>query len=109
MEDRSQKAVVLKLRGAPDSKITLTLTQPVKRAQTFTLRDLADSSEAIYTGDYPRESGLMNRIVVEENYRTSFQFTDQGDGAQTDWYYVRVVQANGQLAWSSPIWVEKKS
>ena len=25
---------------------------------------------------------------------------------QTDFYYVRVIQRNGQRAWSSPIWVE---
>jgi hypothetical protein len=25
--------------------------------------------------------------------------------AKTDWYYVRVTQHNGHLAWSSPIWV----
>ena len=26
----------------------------------------------------------------------------------TTWYYVRVVQSMGSLAWSSPIWVNKK-
>jgi hypothetical protein len=26
-------------------------------------------------------------------------------GAGEDWYYVRVEQKNGELAWSSPIWV----
>jgi hypothetical protein len=108
VEDRSQKAVVLKLRGGPDSKITLTLAQPIKKSTTMTLRELAESSEVVYTGEFPRESGLLNRIVFQEHFDTNFEFTDKGDGAQTDWYYVRVVQANGQLAWSSPIWVEKK-
>lgn len=26
--------------------------------------------------------------------------------SQTDFYYVRLIQRNGQRAWSSPIWVE---
>lgn len=25
---------------------------------------------------------------------------------RTDWYYVRVTQADGEMAWSSPIWLE---
>ena len=32
--------------------------------------------------------------------------TDQRDLASGDFYYVRVVQRNGDLAWSSPIWVD---
>ena len=29
----------------------------------------------------------------------------EGDGRTPDWYYVRVFQANGEMAWSSPVWV----
>jgi hypothetical protein len=108
VEDRSQKAVVLKLRGGPETKLTLTLTEPSKQTVTMTLRELAESSEVVYTGEFPKESALLNRLVFQENYETAFEVNDSGDGAQADWYYVRVVQSNGQLAWSSPIWVEKK-
>ncbi len=27
------------------------------------------------------------------------------DRQETDWYYVRVAQENGQWAWTNPIWV----
>ncbi len=107
IEDRSQKALVLKMRGGPDTKLTITLDAPSKQSYTTTLRDLAESSETIYTGEFPRESALLNRIVFPEHYETSFEVTDTGNGALADWYYVRVVQSNGQMAWSSPIWVEK--
>ncbi len=30
---------------------------------------------------------------------------DEDDGRQADWYYVRVFETNGEMAWSSPIWV----
>ena len=107
IEDRSQKAVVLKMRGGPDSRLTVTLELPTKNSLQMKLADLAESSEVLYTGEFPRESALLNRVVFQEHYETSFEVNDSGNGSQTDWYYVRVVQANGQLAWSSPIWVEK--
>ena len=107
IEDRSQKAVVLKMRGGPDSRLTVTLELPTKNSLQMKLADLAESSEVLYTGEFPRESALLNRVVFQEHYETSFEVNDSGDGSQTDWSYVRVVQANGQLAWSSPIWVEK--
>jgi hypothetical protein len=34
-----------------------------------------------------------------------FEFADNSAGAGEHWYYVRVEQKNGELAWSSPIWV----
>jgi hypothetical protein len=107
IEDRSQKALVLKMHGGPDSKVTVTTELPTKQALSMTFRDLAESSEVLCTGEFPRESALLNRIVFSEHYESSFEVPDTGDGRQTDWYYVRVVQSNGQLAWSSPIWVEK--
>jgi hypothetical protein len=107
VEDRSQKAIVLKMRGGPDSKLIITLSSPSNGTLAMTFRDLADSSEVMYTGEFPKESAVLNRLVFNEQYETSFQLNDTGNGSQADWYYVRVVQSNGQLAWSSPIWVEK--
>jgi Protein of unknown function (DUF3604) len=108
IEDRSQKAVVLRMRGGPETKLTIVLEAPARKSLAIAFRELAESSEVLYTGEFPRESALINRLVFNEHYDTSFEVNDTGDGAQADWYYVRVVQANGQLAWSSPIWVEKK-
>ena len=34
-----------------------------------------------------------------------FEFVDTGEMARGDYYYVRVKQLNGAMAWSSPIWV----
>ena len=36
----------------------------------------------------------------------SLEFTDKDFEAGSNYYYVRVVQNDGQTAWSSPIWVE---
>ncbi len=62
----------------------------------------------LFTGPFPRESAMLHRLVFHENYHTAFRWTDEDDGQAVNWYYVRVVQANGQMAWSSPIWVERR-
>ncbi len=38
----------------------------------------------------------------------SFEFTDAEASLGENYYYVRVQQVDGQLAWSSPIWVTTK-
>ncbi len=37
----------------------------------------------------------------------AFEFTDKRSAPGESWYYVRVLQEDGQLAWSSPIWVKR--
>ena len=71
------------------------------------LKELAEVNEIFWTGSYPSESILMHRIVFSDHFNTKFTITDKEPTGDVDWYYVRVKQANGQLAWSSPIWVEK--
>ena len=48
----------------------------------------------------------MHRLVTPEFFRLSFELPDKGRRGRSDWYYARVCQANGDQAWSSPIWVE---
>ena len=31
---------------------------------------------------------------------------DEGTG-DTDWYYARLTREDGEMAWSSPVWVDK--
>ena len=38
----------------------------------------------------------------------AFEYVDQASGPGESYYYVRVEQTDGQLAWSSPIWVRRK-
>ncbi|HEY3839002.1 MAG TPA: hypothetical protein VGL72_20655 [Bryobacteraceae bacterium] len=38
--------------------------------------------------------------------QADFQFSDAAAGKGQHWYYVRIEQKNGELAWSSPIWVK---
>jgi len=40
--------------------------------------------------------------------RISLEFTDRDFGAGESWYYARVLQEDGQLAWSSPVWITRR-
>jgi len=108
LEDIATKAVVLKARGGPDTKFIISLTTPSKVSLTQTFRELAESGEKVFTGEFPKESVLVHRLVFAEHYLTTYSVADQDRGDKASWYYLRVVQANGQLAWSSPIWVEAR-
>ncbi len=47
------------------------------------------------------------RAVPESDFHWSNVVDDEGSGAETDFYRLRIHQANGQMAWPSPIWLSK--
>ena len=108
-EEKATNSIILEILGSPKTKLTIALNQPVQMTITKSLEQLAESSDTTFTGPFTSESMLLHRIVFSENYRTEFEFTDKPRAEKTDWYYVRVVQSNGSLAWSSPIFLNKKS
>ena len=108
-EDISTKAVVLKVRGGPDTRVKITLSKPTNVSLSQTFRQLAQSNEMLFTGDFPKESAMVHRLVFHDHYRTSYKVSDTDDGKGPNWYYLRATQANNQVAWSSPIWVEPRT
>ena len=46
----------------------------------------------------------IHKCIPEAGYRASFSLTDTEDFPQGVHYRIRVLQRNGQCAWSSPIW-----
>ncbi|UCC30010.1 MAG: hypothetical protein JSU86_17650, partial [Phycisphaerales bacterium] len=59
-----------------------------------------------FTGVFTSESTIIHRLVGPSEYSADVRFHDPRPAADgPDWYYVRVKQHNGQLAWSSPMWV----
>ena len=107
VDDYAQKAIVLRASGGPDTKVTVSCTRPRKYSLTRSFRELAESNEMLFPRPFPWDSAMLHRLVFAENYETAFSVTDQDAGDGVSWYYVRVFQSNGHLAWSSPIWVEK--
>jgi hypothetical protein len=51
-------------------------------------------------------SFVHNRVPLEKE--AAFTFVDPQPPAGESYYYVRVIQADDNMAWSSPIWVRRK-
>jgi len=83
--------------------------QPHQRipADSFSLnfRELRDGriTHSQTTHDY-EDTTTLRRIVDEGQREVSFEFTDT-DNKHGDYYFIRVVQANDAIAWSSPVWI----
>ena len=60
-----------------------------------------------------RELALIrnNRVIYTakpDKKEVDFSYTDREPEAGTNFYYLRAIQANDEIAWSSPIWVNRK-
>jgi hypothetical protein len=97
-------AIAIEVEPTDHTKLHLRLTQPRTMELTVPLDDLAQRHHAAFTDGFQSEAVYFHRTVPQSEYETEFSLTDPGD---RDWdvYYVRATQDNGQMAWSSPIWV----
>lgn len=48
----------------------------------------------------------IHRAIPQGGYEVDFEYLDQDPPRRKNFYYLRVAQLNGQMAWSSPIWVD---
>jgi len=48
------------------------------------------------------------RAIPYDGYHVEFRYVDENPKKGENYYYVRVRQLNGQIAWSSPIWMRYK-
>ena len=54
-----------------------------------------------------RDAGYVYKIEPGSQ-EAEFEYLDRDAGPGEHWYYVRVEQEDGELAWSSPIWVTRQ-
>jgi len=105
-EEKPTKSVLLEITGGRDVELHLDVSKPAPFRFQRTLGELAENSEVEFTGPFTAESVLVHRLVTPDLSNARFRHTDYGRPGRTDYYYIRVTQANGQQAWSSPFWVE---
>ena len=74
---------------------------------SHSLRELLQGSRAHFMRGWLSEAIRFNRAAPESAFLAGAFFTDDKPERDTDYYYVRVRQRDGQWAWSSPIWVER--
>lgn len=101
------KSLVCELEGGPDAVLSLELREPVAKRVEARLADLIDDNRVEFTGAFTTESFIINRLVGPSEYSATIRWQDRRreKSPHADWYYVRVTQHNGHMAWSSPVWV----
>jgi len=102
------QAVVFELRGTPATRLRLTANGV---EYVYSLADLKESHLELQHDPagkaWAGQKIKFHRAIPSEQYTCSFDFVDEAPELEEDWYYLRVTQANGQMAWSSPVWVKR--
>jgi 2',3'-cyclic-nucleotide 2'-phosphodiesterase (5'-nucleotidase family) len=92
-------------------------TAPIDRVEI--VRNLRDAFAAVRMhqtpsapdGEYvlydPKEPQAVNWLPARDTRRVSFTVTDTPDASGETSWYVRVTQADGEQAWSSPVWARR--
>jgi len=99
------KAVILALDAEPEAVLEVELRQPAKQVIRTKLSKLLENNVVTFTGPFTSESFIIHRLVTPDESSASIRWQDRVSPKGPDCYYVRVTQANGHLAWSSPIWL----
>ncbi|WOI57869.1 hypothetical protein [Palleronia sp. LCG004] len=98
------QAVVMEIEAGDAAEVELRMTRPVEMTRRFRLSDLRAASAEVHTGAYPSESFQMHRIVPAALSRL-VATVDVEIPAGSSHLYLRVTQKNGQMAWSSPVFI----
>lgn len=100
----AMQAVVLDVTMPKDGKIRAAVNG---KEFSYTLRELLHGSKSHFMRGWLSEAVLFDRAAPENAFAVSHAMNDDEPERDTDYYYVRVRQRNGQWAFSTPIWVEK--
>ncbi len=61
-------------------------------------------------GDYPRIVDTLSLKLFDptDSFDQEFEYVDLSEHTPGDYFYIRVTQIDGEMAWSSPWWVGGK-
>ncbi|MGM9786764.1 MAG: Tat pathway signal sequence [Candidatus Cryptobacteroides sp.] len=97
------QAVILDVEMPLDGVITSDFNG---KAFSHSLAQLLEGSRTHFMRGWLSEAVLFNRAMPESCWSIEHYMEDTQKENDTDWYYVRVRQKDGQWLWTSPIWVE---
>lgn len=74
---------------------------------SYSLKELLKKSKTKYLDEFLSPVFKIHSPISKNKYCASLNIIDNNDSAKVeDYYYARIIQKNGQAAWSSPIWVK---
>ncbi|MBF0280527.1 MAG: DUF3604 domain-containing protein [SAR324 cluster bacterium] len=101
------QSLVLEIDGDAGTEVIWTFHKPVPQQGSAKLSELYESSLIQLTGPFPKESFLWHRLVPQPASRISGTCSlEIADGRSA--VYLRARQANGHLAWASPVFVHRR-
>ncbi len=112
--DRGSR-LLLEVEG---ERVEFTLGEALERSRVIPLLDEARAAildqfgivaDEMDNPDSPYHNARkvkIHRAVPEAGYTVRTAFRDDPPPGRS-WYYLRISQTNGQMAWTSPIWVER--
>ena len=77
------------------------------RRYEHTIGELLEGARAHFLRGWLSEAIQFERAQPEAAFCVGHRMVDTAPQRDTDYYYVRVRQRDGQWGWSSPIWVER--
>ena len=95
-------ALILEIAAGRDARIDLDVNG---MRGSYRLGDLRHGSRRLSTRRWLEPALHVHRPVAAVEHELTLELDDEGPAGEADWYLLRVGQANGQWAWSSPIWV----
>jgi len=105
-------SIVFEIEGNIDTVLDIETNDKKFR---YTIGQLMEGSRIEFVGTPPKgEEWSVPKLkiyepVPESQYTSEVSFIDDTPENPLDFYYLRVTQANGQIAWSSPIWVSNSA
>ena len=102
--------------GTVEMKVRVEGTAAIDRVEI--VRDLIDTfalvrteqnpsgTDGVYVLYEPRAPQAVNLVRSPDTRKVAFTVMDEDPRNAETSYYVRVTQADGQQAWSSPVWVK---
>lgn len=94
-------SLVFDVRAEIDSEIVITANN---KRKSICLKDLLSDSYAFDVERIYHTTVKIHRAWCKDEFNLKKSIVDNTP-RPGDYYYVRVTQTNGQMAWSSPIWV----
>lgn len=123
-----KQSLVVKLLGGPDTKLRFrgdkfdfsrTVSELAKRSEVIALEEYAKrkieqdtgvKSEEVLNKDvfyFNSPKIKLHKVTTEEERRVKGNFDIDELKSGRNYLYLRVSEKNGQLAWSSPVWIDR--